>query len=211
MNLKITPIDITKKVASVEYDGCTAPITLTFSARSKSDGKSIIATLPKALRDLGSATNLTLKAADFVLGATILRESVRGTAVRTHATKATNNPLMTGVGDDGSLEVYEVMPYGTKAIILSTSEEGVVKAFMAAKKINAYIATLTEFAVSKAKVFAKNAPAARASLVGMGYSDSDIDAFLAKRAPQMPKFKGFEIPLPAEETPSVSAPVEIAK
>lgn len=190
LTIKVTAVSSTAIAASVTYDGCTAPISISFTPRSGSK-TSHIASLPKSLVALGTATNVTIATNLLTLGAVIERESVKGAA---HATsgprgkRVSVNPLFYGLDEAGNFAIWEVAPDGTKITRLHSEDAALAYAFVVAKAFAEYTESAKAYALGALKAYNDNAPIAKTALKNIGYTDERIAALFAGGAPIAPTF-----------------------
>lgn len=209
MKLFITILSCTDNVfkASINAEGLTAPVSVNFNQRPDSV-TSHLATLPKALVNLGSATNVTIPTADLVIGSTIERESVRGKSVQAprNISGAGFIPRY-GINDSGVFELFEVAPNGDRRVNLTVGDPAVVQAFKDAQKfleymdkLSAHAVALKEYEAEKSAISNKQLTVKNA-LAGIR-PDEEIEAIVSsmaftKEAPAMP---AFNAPATTDET-----------
>ena len=188
MQIKITPTNLSPFTATAEAEGLSTPITLAFSLRSGST-TSVISTLPKALRALGSATNVTIPLDKFVVGAVIERESVQGATHVGAISGGTYRALEAKVGDDGKLTLFNMAKDGTQVDRLVSDDPDLAYAYAVADAFGKWVKDAGAYALGAEKAYSDNAETARKALKAMGNSDEVIEEMLRKNKPEAPKFE----------------------
>jgi len=168
MKLTITPTSINPYSADVNGHA------VSFNLRSGST-TSLIGYLPKALRDNGSASNVTIPLATFVLGTAIERESNAG-ASGPRGPRSTSTPtVILELNADGKVDVLAV--HGDARKVLHTVDDAdVARALRIAKAFADYKADLAHYVVDKLPKYAR----AVCALRDAGVPDSVIEATLPR-------------------------------
>lgn len=188
--LRITPTSVNPFRATVSTDGLASPIELSFAPRSGST-TSIISTLPTALRALGTATNVTIKLADFVVGKTIERVSVAGAKSAPHSKRpVTPDPIQYGVDPDGRFSIWQTAPDGTHLTRFSSDDSDLAYACAVAVSFASWLQAATDVAVGYGKKYDDEIARVRASLKALNADDATIEKLLDGIAkPDYPDFK----------------------
>lgn len=173
--------------ATAQVEGNEASsVELHFNERSGSNGKAIIATLPKSLQALGTATNLSIQKAEFVEGATIERESVLG---QSHAGATRGGAYSIEAKMEGNtLHLMAVARNGESHEVYSVENAALVKALQEAHAVNAYMQELLTFVNGTYKEFTQNVKSAETALRAIGWSEAQIKAELLSKQPVAPTF-----------------------
>ena len=174
MKLTITPTSINPYSADINGHA------VSFNLRSGST-TSLIGYLPKALRDNGSASNVTIPLATFVVGNTIERESNAGSAGPRGPRAAANPTVILDFNADGKVDVLAV--HGDARKVLHTVDDTkVAHALRIAKAFADYKADLAHYVVDKLPKYAR----AVCALRDAGVPDAVIEATLPQ--PDEPTF-----------------------
>ena len=204
MNLKVLVKSV--KDEAVKDSAYIATVTandvvkdITFNVRSGSEGKALIAYLPKEIKALGTAGNLTIKTADFIVGKTLDRDSVPGTARIPGASKrsktVTPDPLFDGIDEAGAYTVYSVAPDGTKAVRFTSTDPDLIASYKVATAFSAWRVKMVNDSLSALKVYSDHVATATREMGALGIDEATITALLAKQAPKLP-----DLDLPADVT-----------
>lgn len=188
MQITITPTNLSPFTATAETQGLSAPITLAFSLRSGST-TSIISTLPKALRELGSATNLSIPLKEFIVGTPIVRESVQGATHVGSISGGVYKELEAKVAEDGKLTLFNMAKDGTQVTRLTSDDPDLAYAYAVADAFGKWVKDAGAYALGAEKAYSDNAETARKALKAMGNSDEAIEEMLRKNKPEAPKFE----------------------
>lgn len=213
MKLSITILSCLDNVfkASIQAEGLTAPASVNFNPRSGSV-KSHIANLPKSLVELGSATNITIPTTELVVGATLVKDSVKGSksVMGTRNISGAGFIPRYGMNDAGHFELFEVAPNGDKRTNLIVKDPAVAVAFKQAQKfleymekLSAHAKDLKDYEDRKSAIAGKQLTV-RNVLKGLK-SDDEIDAIVTsmaftEEAPVMPTWDAPDTP-DTPETP----------
>ena len=174
MKLTITPTSINPYSADINGHA------VSFNLRSGST-TSLIGYLPKALRDNGSASNVTIPLATFVVGTTIERESNAGKSGPRGPRSSSSPTVVLDFNADGKVDVLAV--HGDARKVLHTVDDAkVAHALRIAKAFADYKADLAHYVVDKLPKYAR----AVCALRDAGVPDAVIEATLPQ--PEEPTF-----------------------
>lgn len=174
MKLIITPTSINPYAADINGHA------VSFNLRSGST-TSLIGYLPKALRDNGSASNVTIPLATFVVGTAIERESNAGAAGPRSPRSAASPTVVLDVNADGKVDVLAVHADARK-VLHTVDDAKVAHALRIAKAFADYKADLAHYVVDKLPKYTR----AVCALRDAGVPDSVIEATLP--LPEEPTF-----------------------
>lgn len=206
MNLKITVVSQSPSAtADILADGSSTAIRCSFAPRSGTNGESLITTLPKALRDLGTASNLTLPADQFTVGTVFTRSSLPHT--NSHQPKAgvvVADQIRSGVRD-GSFYISSVKADGTSIDRYVSTDADLMYAIAVADALESYKKTTADFVTGEGLKFAQNEANLKALMLTAGSTEKEIEDYLSAKRKPAPKFV-----LPIREPVSEPAEAPVA-